>query len=77
VTTTDCGFPEDPKSRAFLNLWIKMFDESQREMKYSAKLAGREFAISPSAEGFAISFFGFNASFTEFQIHVFKELEYF
>jgi secreted Zn-dependent insulinase-like peptidase len=58
-------------------MWKIMFEESQRELKYDARLAGREIAMAPSTEGFEIQFTGFNVDFTKFQKYIFGALKNF
>ena len=58
-------------------MWVKLFEESQREMKYCAKLAGREFNLFSCDRGFGAHFFGFNVDIIKFHEVVFSEMKVF
>lgn len=75
--TSDLGYPKNSKARAFCALWAKLFDDSQREIRYLAKLACREYLLYCNDEAFGLQFYGFNSGSTDFHTRIISQLKQF
>lgn len=70
-------FPQTVESHVFLACWQDMLREHNRELKYTAEMAGIQFAMNRNLESLAFTLFGYNQSYEKFYANVFRDVKNF
>ena len=59
------------EAHVFISLWQQMLAENDRELRYTASMAGISYSLTRTLEGLGFKLFGYNESYESFFAEVF------